>query len=284
MNTRVKEYLSYIKDTLSENSYKSYCASLRKFLMWAKNKKHFTEGDLLKYQLSLKDLKPNSQYKHIQVIKSLYIWLYDTGRINKNPTVRLKVKTPEAVPKAFRLYQLFTLVDALPETFTGTRDKALIALAFNACLRRVEITNIQLPDLNLINKEIFIRVSKNNKQRIAVFSNWSQAYLYEYLKAREVLLNGSDSPWLWLNRYGEKLSYNAIDRLSERVRKVDRSFYWFSLHKLRHSIASEIARNASNGNIGLIAEHLGHSQLETSYKYYVELNPEDLKNLIDKTI
>lgn len=284
LNARIKDFLSYSESTLSVNSCKTYGIALSRFLSWFINNESqvdCTEQDLIDYQLTLADIKPNSQYKYIQVLKQFFTWLFDTGRIDTNPAVRLKVKVQKKLAKAFTQEQVIELVQLLPETDTGTRDKAMVSLAYNACLRREELMNISMSDIHLFNREISLRVSKNKKQRIAVFSRWSLSYLYDYLKVRESILDGGNSPWLWLNRFGEQLSYNAIEELTKRVKALDDTYQYYSLHKLRHSISTEIARHTDHGNIGLISEHLGHSQLDTSYQHYINFNIEDLKKLID---
>lgn len=281
MNSHIRDFMSYQEQTLSVNTCKSFLVVLRNFVAWLQDKEEVTEEDLVNYQLSLTFLKPSSQYKYMQVVKQYFTWLFDTGRIISNPSVRLRVRHIKRLPIVYSKDQVLDLLRAIPETNTGIRDRAMIAIAFNACLRREELLSLCMSDLNLFSREITVRTSKNSKQRLAVFSRWALSYLNDYFRVREYYLHDSSSPWLWLTKGGEQLAYGAVDNLTQRVKKLDDSYNWFSLHKLRHSIATEIARYTDNGNIGLVSEHLGHSQLDTSYQHYINFNVEDLKKLID---
>lgn len=55
------------------------------------------------------------------------------------------------------------------------------------------------------------------------------------------------------------------------------------LHSTRHTFATVILKNAEDkGQIKEISELLGHSQVSTTYEYYIRTSDEDKRNLLNQ--
>jgi len=147
------------------------------------------------------------------------------------------------------------------------RDFIMIALLYATGIRREELANIKLGDLDL--KAGLITVTgKGNKVRLVPIGERTLDDLRKYLMLRDEFLavKGKTSPSpsaLLLNKFAWPLTVRSIDRL---VKKYGRGEGLnLTPHMLRHSFATHLLENGAD--LKLIKEILGHSSLSTTQKY-----------------
>ena len=283
LHQQVQQYLNYLEGYLAESTLASYRMKLDQFLYWAGSRDSVTSEELLQFQLSLKELGQGTQRSYISTLKNFFLWLYDTGRTESNLAVNLRIKAPQKVPRSFTPTVIDEILNTFSEEdFTGIRDRAFVSLCYSACLRRAEIIGLEMSDINLMSREVHVRKAKLDKQRIAVFSIDCADDLRKYLVARDIFLEGNPHPSLWISSSTkDTLTYYAVNGLNERIKREHGNVDLFTLHKLRHSIATQMARHTSNSNVGLIAKHLGHAELNTAYQHYVDLNVTDMHKVLE---
>ncbi len=139
------------------------------------------------------------------------------------------------------------------------KHKVIISLLYSAGLRRSELLNMRLTDIDWERKQIFIRGGKGKKDRISMLSDMLAGMLKEYLKTYK--------PKYWLiegargSKYGESSVLAVVKNAAKRagIKKT------VTPHTLRHSFATHLLENGTD--IRYVQELLGHNSLKTTQRY-----------------
>ena len=148
--------------------------------------------------------------------------------------------------------------------FEGLRNRLIIELFYATGIRRIELIQIKVSDLDLSNKTLKV-VGKRNKERYIPLIESVIQTSKQYLVAREGLIDIKGNVHLFLTKKGlkiyETLVYRIInDYFSRASTKVKRS-----PHILRHSFATHLLNQGANLNA--VKELLGHSSLAATQVY-----------------
>ncbi len=185
--------------------------------------------------------------------------------IFKLPRMKYAQKIPEFIPSQ-EVHRLFEHGNAREDksSYVYWRDFIMIALLYATGIRREELTNIKLSDIELSSGTITV-TGKGNKVRMVPVGDTTLSDLQAYLSKRDEFLgaNSSHTPYLLLNRSGRPLTVRSVDRLVKKFGKGEGME--FTPHTLRHSFATHLLENGAD--LMLIKEILGHSSLSTTQKY-----------------
>jgi integrase/recombinase XerD len=150
----------------------------------------------------------------------------------------------------------------------GTRDKAILSIYYGCGLRRSEGQALDVNDILLKEKLVFVRKGKNYKERYVPMTGTIKEDLENYIyQAREKLLNDKNAreEALFISLFGKRLGGTGImERLHKLVRtaQLNKSV---GLHSLRHSIATHLLQ--SGLSLEEVSQFLGHSSLENTQIY-----------------
>ena len=154
-------------------------------------------------------------------------------------------------------------IDKTDNDFVEWRTWAIVNLAYDMGARAGTIISIQMNDVNLQNRSIYLRHTKNKSLTHAVISSQCAKVLKEYIN--DWRATASADEYLFCSYSNEQLQYNALAhsfaRYCER-RKVE----MHSIHGLRHTFATELAEN-TNGDMVRVQKALGHSSIDMARKY-----------------
>jgi integrase/recombinase XerC len=148
--------------------------------------------------------------------------------------------------------------------FTGLRNRLIIELFYTTGIRRIELVQLKLLDVDYSNKTLKV-LGKRNKERLIPLLDSVIKSLELYVKERNCLEGISDNSYLFVTKKGAKiyetLVYRIInDYFSKVSSKVKRS-----PHILRHSFATHLLNQGANLNA--VKELLGHSSLAATQVY-----------------
>ena len=158
--------------------------------------------------------------------------------------------------------------DIKTETASGKRDAAIIALGYCGGLRRQEIANLQLENINDLGEEleITIKSGKGRKDRVLFLNNGGADALKDYLQVR-----GSSEGFLfWSSRKNGLLIENssmtdqAVYARIKRCAKIG-GVKTLSPHDMRRSFVSDMLDNGVD--ISTVAAMAGHSSVSTTQRY-----------------
>jgi len=228
-----------------------------------------------------KKIKLAKQSKRLLYIyaKKLFRFLYLNEMLLYNPFDCIKVNFYgiEKIRKAFTREEIDSFLDSI-ETFNfrGLRMRAEFELMYSSALRRMEIVNLNLDDLNTGINEIVIRKSKNKKDRIVPISDVSKIFLEKYLSISEKYRNGTNAVFI-TSMKGKRLPASTLYRdFCDGLNKSGLSGKELTLHSIRHSTATHLLE--AGVGIRYVQELLGHRYLSSTQKY-IKLTIENMKGV-----
>lgn len=225
-------------------------------------------------------LQPRSINRKLSSLKTFFTFLMKKGVVRSNPAQRVVApKLGKELPAFVQQDEMRSLLDSLsyPDGFPGWRDKMIIELLYSTGMRRSELINIQLDDVQLQQGMIKV-IGKGNKERKLPFGEGLKESLASYLREREDFLTGAEeeTPWLLITNQGKKLYpkfvYRVVNQYLEQVTTIARK----SPHVLRHTYATHLTNNGADLNA--VKELLGHASL-ASTQVYTHNSIEQLKQV-----
>ena len=214
-----------------------------------------------------KGLSNNSINRKIASLKSFYKFLENDFINNEkiiNPTKHLitpkKVKRLPSFVKEDEMENLLLSLDGTD--FISLRDKAIITLLYVTGIRRSELINLKLKDINL-NDEYIKVLGKRKKERIIPINNKVIEILLAYKELKEELFCSNNN--FFLTQKGKKLYpkavYNIVNKHLSTVSTVEQK----SPHTIRHSFATHLLNNGAE--LKAIQDLLGHNSLAATQVY-----------------
>jgi integrase/recombinase XerD len=211
-------------------------------------------------------LSESSLAYHIFSLKALFTYLEQGAFIPVNPMSSLVLKSPV---KREREAMSREMIQCLYEAAETLRDRAMLGLFYGLGLRRSEAEKLNIADVSLKSSVLYVREGKGRKRRAVPMSEQVKQDLYNYLcyeRGFYVRRPTEDNRQAFmLNRYGNRMRGLSYDRhLKQLLEKAGLPLHW-SLHHLRHSIATHLLEGGMP--LEQVRDFLGHSMLETTQLY-----------------
>ena len=203
----------------------------------------------------------------ISSINSYYKFLLKTDSIKVNPLAKHKaLKVSKKVQIPFSQEEVKKVLDEFDfdNTFEGVRDKLIIELFYSTGIRRAELVQLQLTDIDLSNKNLKV-LGKRNKERYLPLLESVLNTIKMYLMKREELENIVNKETLFLTNTGYKIYETLVYRIINNYFSKASSKVKKSPHILRHSFATHLLNQGADLNA--VKELLGHSSLAATQVY-----------------
>jgi integrase/recombinase XerD len=196
----------------------------------------------------------SSSYQN-QVVSAIKTWyeISGTGRIN--PVLLDRPRRGRSLPKVFSKEEVKRILNAA----RNGKHKLLLWLAYSCGLRRSELINIKLADLDRSRGVINIMEGKGKVDRIVPVSEKVWEKIDEYIGGyapREYLFEGPG---------GGKYSVESVYQVFKQALKRAGLKKEVGIHSLRHSYATHLHENGLD--IRYIQELLGHKSTKTTEIY-----------------
>ncbi|MEM9980846.1 MAG: tyrosine-type recombinase/integrase [Bacteroidota bacterium] len=152
----------------------------------------------------------------------------------------------------------------------GYRDRLMLDVYYGCGLRRKEGVNLKVSDVLLAPQLLYVRESKNGKDRYVPFNETLQERFSHYIGEVRSELGSKLSDTiatdkLFTNRYGNALSDQSLALRLSHLAQLAQLKKPVSLHLLRHSIATHLLQRGVP--LKQIQLFLGHSSLESTQIY-----------------
>jgi site-specific recombinase XerD len=211
---------------------------------------------------------PKTLINRMESLSLFFEWLIREGILQDNPVRQLaRPKLPKPIPKhlskqdAQFLIQ-FTRNYPFQYKFESVRAQAIIGTFLGTGLRKEELRKLEVRDVDLVNRRVFVRCGKGEKDRFVPFPPNLVSILEKYLIERRRLKR--TCPFFWVSLRGDIIfSPRGVNRLIEKLKKA--SGLDFSAHKLRHTFAVMMLEN--DCDIYALSKMLGHSDIKTTTIY-----------------
>lgn len=298
-------YLSTIKN-VSDNTIQGYSNDLSLYFKYMKKLKYnlveeFDDIDITDIDVNfIKNIKLVEIHKFMgyvkmernngecarsrktSSIKSFYTYLQNIVEAitsKENATLRLEKPTiAKRSPVVMTLPQAKLLIDSVEEgTYYSKRDKAIIVILLNCCLRREEVSMLNLESIQNNMMEI---IGKGNKQRWLNINSSCDKVITDWLEDRLTIdIKKGHENALFISKKGLRLSKGAVgDIVKKYVTKAGLDPTKFTTHKLRSTGATIMYQ--TNKDLLSISKILGHESIKTT-TIYVSAGAKEMKNTID---
>lgn len=226
-----------------------------------------------------KPLTLRSQSQLLSVVKGFTRFLQEQDYLVVDPAKAIKLpKKPKRLPKVIltekEVQKLLTAPDM--RTNRGYRNRIVLEVLYDTAIRRAELANIRLADLDLAAGYILIH-GKGDKQRVVPVSQRVCELIQNYiLMIRPKFVNNKDPGYLILNRWGRQMNANGIWAVVKRCTRLAGIKKNVSTHTFRHTCATHMLKNGAP--VRHIQEMLGHESLEST-QIYTRVTINDLKQI-----
>lgn len=155
---------------------------------------------------------------------------------------------------------------------TALRDTAILSLMLGTGIRVSECVGLNIQDLDLNSDGIRIH-RKGGKEVTVYFSDEVERILSSYLKARKKMaaLSGSEDA-LFLSLQKKRIGVRAVENMVKKYASAVTPLKHITPHKLRSTYGTNLYRET--GDIYLVADVLGHEDVNTTKKHYAALEEE----------
>jgi len=272
-----ESFLQYlqIEKRYSPHTVRSYMNDLDQFYLFLssqllpENPLTVTSHDIRAWIVSMLEdgYSTVSIHRKISCLRVFYRFLRKEGHLKIDPLQKVVLpKRKKSLPVFVEEAALDSLLDNnnFAEGYDGIRDRTIIEMLYLTGMRRAELINLRINDVDL--NEATVRVTgKRNKQRIIPLVQSFLPRLAEYLKFRREAGVREINDWFFITSKGNKLYdkyvYNVVNRYLEMVTTVDKK----SPHILRHTFATHMLNRGADLNS--IKELLGHASLSATQVY-----------------
>jgi len=280
-----EDVLKYTKSNLAYTTHKLYFSAFKNLIAYLGNKpiKLITSKQIEDFK-SYRALSISKSTVNIELtcIKAIFNLALRWDLLNSSPAQYVqKFRIEQKEILCFNEVEVKYLLSKLPE---GDIKKIVIFGLYTGC-RLNEILNLQIKDINLGEKIIYIRNkpgfrTKSGKLRQSPISDHLYSHLESILKHdRNVYRFLEAERYLFTSPRG--LKYER-DFVSKKFKKYLRAFKMpekFHFHCLRHTYITNLIKAGVNINyVRLLA---GHSELSTTMNY-IHIVTDDLREAVNK--
>jgi integrase/recombinase XerD len=272
----------YTPDTINNSRYGIIC-----FITWCDERgisspNEVSTAVLARYQRYLYHhrkedggtLSLGTQRLRLVVIRSFFRWLARNHLILFNPASELELpkmdnRLPRNVLSLAEVEKILHQVDL--STLVGLRDRAILELLFCTGIRRNELINLKLYDVNIEKRTLFIRRGKGKKDRVVPTGERALLWLEKYLdESRPVLVSegkraDKENNALFLNAQGGAMRDYILGKVVRKYIKSAGIDKEGGCHLFRHSMATLMLEGGAD--IRYIQQMLGHAKLDTTQIY-----------------
>ncbi len=304
-------YFRGIEHTTSSRTRIAYAYDLGVFFNFIKeNNPAFRNAEIRDFKLSLleeitiEDIEEYMEYlkfyskddsehtnrevgikRKLSSLKSFYNYFFCNNLINENPPA--KVRVPKLHEKEIVRLDVDEVARLLDEVESGdnltasqkkyhkktkVRDTALLTLLLGTGMRVSECVGIDIDDIDFKKTGIKIR-RKGGYETIIYFGDEVEKALKDYLAERvNILAEPGSENALFLSMQNKRLNVRSVENLVKKYAGLVTSLKKITPHKLRSTYGTNLYKET--GDIYLVADVLGHKDVNTTRKHYAAIEDE----------
>lgn len=251
------------------------------------------------YHCRKKDGQPlhvKTQSHRLIAIRVFFRWLSRNDFIMYNPASELELpRIGRTLPRqVMSLKEVETVISQVDLSATmGIRDRAILEVLFSTGIRRRELANLKVSDLNFEEGTLMVRQGKGKKDRVLPLGEralgWLEKYVQEVRPSHVKISNrdmynenedDKDANTLFISRYGGPLKYSYLTTLVIKYVNKANIGKKGGCHMFRHTMATLMLEGGAD--IRYIQEMLGHESLQST-QVYTRVSIEKLKEIHKKT-
>lgn len=262
-------------------SIKTYKSDLKNFLLFVdKPLKSITYPDIQRYLANGKINRKWSDRTYntkLIEIRSFFRYLYEEDLIPNNPGKKLhEAKVERKIGPTITPYQREEIKSACEDE----RELALCDMLYSTGARISELCALNIKDINFVNMTAIV-YGKGRKEREVYFNAPAKLHLERYLASRT-----DDNPALFVttrkpfNRMSPSSARIALNRI--KARDNDIADIKLTPHVFRRTVGTDMINRGAP--LELVAEKLGHEQLDTTKQCYAAISKTTVQQAHEKYV
>ena len=315
-----KSFFRGVADSTSARTKLAYAYDIRVFFEYMhENNSHCKKIDIVDFPLSIldditrEDIEEYMEYislyykdgreitndergkkRKLSALKSFYNYFYKAELIKTNPASLVSLPKihekeiirldPDEVSSLLDNVEDGTNLSKKQLAFhekTKVRDVAMLTLLLGTGIRVSECVGLDLGDVDFKNNGIKIR-RKGGYETVVYFGEEVEGALLDYFNERHHVIPASGhEEALFLSLQNRRISVRAVENLVKKYASTVTNLKKITPHKLRSTYGTSLYRET--GDIYLVADVLGHKDVNTTRKHYAALE-EDRRRMAAKAV
>jgi len=241
----------------AQNTIRTYKSMLQEFLVYYRklDPGKITEEQIRDYLLFLieeRDVSISYQNQSINAIKFYFEQIL--GRPVRTYYIQ-RPKKEKTLPNVLSEREVLLILNSTD----NLKHKAILSLIYSAGLRRGELINMKINDIDSELMRVIIRQGKGRKDRQSILSEKVLELLRRYFKEYK------PKEWLFEGQFGGQYGTSSIQHILRNAVTVSKIRKKVTVHTLRHSFATHLLERGTD--IRYIQELLGHQSSKTTEIY-----------------
>jgi integrase/recombinase XerD len=210
-----------------------------------------------------------TQVQRLVPVTQFFSWMRRTGHLEFNPAADMTMPRPDRrLPESTLSASEMAAVLSAPDVAKplGLRDRAVLEVFYSCGLRRNELIELALRDVDFARGTVFVRCGKGAKDRYVPIGERALFWLRLYTElVRTHFVTERYPNHLFLSSVGTPLCPDWVSRSIRRYiarAGIDKRG---SCHLIRHTVATLMLEGGAD--VRYVAEMLGHARLETTQRY-----------------
>ena len=240
------------------------------------------------YEKSDKEITNAAQGKKrkMSALRSMYSYFYKSELISKNTAelinmpklheneiIRLEPNEVALLLDQVEAGEKLTKSQLKYHEKTKVRDVALLTLLLGTGIRVSECVGLDFEDVDFSNNGLSIH-RKGGYNTVVYFPDEVRDALLDYLEQRKQIIacEGSENA-LFLSLQNKRITVRAVENLVKKYARNVTTLKKITPHKLRSTFGTNLYRES--GDIYLVADVLGHKDVNTTRKHYAAQEDEN---------
>ncbi len=248
------------------------------------------------YEINGKEQTCNERAKSrkIATVRALYKYFFNKGKIKTNTAskinlpklhdkeiIRLEINEVVKLLNLAENGNLFSERQKAYQKNTNVRDVAILTLFLGTGIRNSELVGLNVDDINFEDMSFSV-TRKGGNRTILFFNDETSKALKSWIEKRnEIKELPSTEKALFLSLQNKRISVRTIQELVKKYAKLITPLKKITPHKLRSTFGTNLYRETQD--IYLVADFLGHSDVNTTKKHYAATS-EDFRRKAIKSV
>ena len=273
----IQDFPIYILDMVTATDIEEYLSYLRYYV---KDGKEYTNDE-------------RGLVRKLASLKSFYNYFFCKERIEKNPAALVKLpKRHEKTITRFDVDEVALFLDQVEfgekltkrqqvyHEQTKVRDLAMMTLLLGTGIRVSECVGLNMTDVDFQNNGIKI-YRKGGAESVVYFGSEVESALKDYYEERKLMdaLPGHTNA-LFLSIQKKRIGVRTVENMVKKYAQTVTTLKNITPHKLRSTYGTSLYRET--GDIYLVADVLGHKDVNTTKKHYAALEDERRRSAANK--
>ena len=233
--------------------------------------------------------------RKVASLRTFYNYFYRNQLIKNNPAALIVM--PKLKDKEIVRLDTNEVADFLDEVETGDsltkrqqlfhdktelRDTAMMTLMLGTGIRVSECVGLNISDVDFNNDGIHIH-RKGGKEVTIYFGDEVESILKEYINYRKHLIveDGSEDA-LFLSLRNKRINVRSVEYMVKKYAKTVTPLKHITPHKLRSTYGTNLYKET--GDIYLVADVLGHKDVNTTRRHYAAIEENRRRSAADKVV